>query len=79
MYASFKTTLNHLNKIKQLFQLFSNIYYYMGRKLIYKTKEEKRTAKNATYMRFYEKNKERIKKEKLERYYENKRNIQDNK
>jgi hypothetical protein len=51
----------------------------MGRKLIYKTKEEKRMAQNETYMRYYEKNKERIKKEKLKRYYENKRNIQNNK
>jgi hypothetical protein len=48
----------------------------MGRKKIYQTEEEKRIAKNITYMRFYEKNKERIRKEKLKRYHENKRNIQ---
>ena len=50
----------------------------MGRKLIYQTEEEKRIAKNQTYMRFYERNKERMKKEKLKRYYENKRNLQNN-
>jgi hypothetical protein len=45
----------------------------MGRKLKYKTKEEKRIAQNETYMRYYERNKERIKKEKLNRYYERKK------
>jgi hypothetical protein len=46
----------------------------MGRKRKYTTKEEIRIAKNESYMRFYERNKERIKKEKLRRYYEIKRN-----
>ncbi len=41
----------------------------MGRKRKYKTEEEIRLAKNETYMRFYERNKEKLKKEKLERYY----------
>lgn len=50
----------------------------MGRKRIYQTEEEKRIAKNKTYMRFYERNKARIRKEKLKKYYENKRNIQNN-
>jgi hypothetical protein len=48
----------------------------MGRNLIYQTKEEKRIAKNKAYMRFYERNKQRLQKEKLKRYHENKRNIQ---
>lgn len=48
----------------------------MGRKRIYQTEEEKRIARNKTYMRFYEKNKKRIKKEKLERYYAKKINNQ---
>ena len=47
----------------------------MGRKKIYQTEEEKRIAKNKTYMRFYEKNKTRIQKEKLEKYHAKKSNI----
>lgn len=43
----------------------------MGRKLKYKTEEEKRIAKNARNMRYYERNKERIQKENLKRYHEN--------
>lgn len=46
----------------------------MGRKRKYFTEEEIRISKNKSYMRFYEKHKDRLKKEKLERYYENKRN-----
>ena len=42
----------------------------MGRMRIYQTEEEKRIAKNKTYMRFYERNKKRLRKEKLKRYYE---------
>ena len=44
----------------------------MGRNIKYKTKEEKRIAQNKSYMRYYERNKERIKKEKLKRYYDKK-------
>ena len=42
----------------------------MGRKKIYHTKEENRIANNIAYMRFYEKNKIKIRQEKLNRYYE---------
>ena len=42
----------------------------MGRKKIYQTKEEKRIAQNESYMRYYERNKEKIRKEKLKRYHE---------
>lgn len=41
----------------------------MGRKLKYKTKEEKIQANRDAFMRFYERNKEEIKKRNLERYY----------
>ena len=44
----------------------------MGRKLKYKTKEEKLQANRDKYMRFYWLNVDKIRKEKLERYYENK-------
>ena len=44
----------------------------MGRKLIYKTKEEKTQASRKAYMRFYWRNAERIRKEKLEKYYKKK-------
>jgi hypothetical protein len=49
----------------------------MGRKLKYKTQEEKRLANNTKRMRYYEKNKETEKRKNLKRYYENKnkRNI----
>jgi hypothetical protein len=56
------------------FSNFFPIFINMGRKRKYFTEEEKRIAKNESYMRFYEKNKERIRKEKLKRYYETKRN-----
>lgn len=46
----------------------------MGRKKIYQTENEKRIAKNETYMRFYEINKKRIREEKLKRYYAKKIN-----
>lgn len=42
---------------------------YMGRKLKYKTKEEKLQANRETFMRFYERNKEMVRKTNLERYY----------
>jgi hypothetical protein len=50
----------------------------MGRKKIYKTEEEKQQANKEKYMRYYWKNCDKIKKKNLKRYYENKRNIQDN-
>jgi hypothetical protein len=50
----------------------------MGRKKIYKTKEEKHQANKEKYMRYYWKNSDKIKKKNLKRYYENKRHLQDN-
>jgi hypothetical protein len=50
----------------------------MGRKLKYKTEEEKRQANRDKFMRHYWKNQEKIKKKNLKRYHENKRNIQNN-
>jgi len=50
----------------------------MGRKLKYKTEEEKRQANRDKFMRFYWKNSDKIKKQNLKRYYENKRNLQNN-
>lgn len=47
----------------------------MGRKLKYKTVEEKRIAKNKCRMRYYHKNKKIEKEKALKRYYENKWNI----
>jgi hypothetical protein len=49
----------------------------MGRKLKYKTKEEKLQANRDKYMRFYWRNVEKIKKEKLKIYYENKRHTKE--
>ena len=46
----------------------------MGRKLKYKTDEEKRIAINEKSMRYYEKNKQLIQKKNLERYYAKKEN-----
>ena len=51
----------------------------MGRKLKYKTEEEKRQANRDKFMRHYWKNQEKIKKKNLKRYHENKRNIQNSK
>lgn len=48
----------------------------MGRKLKYKTEEEKRQANRDKYMRYYWRNVKKIRKQKLKEYYENKRNIQ---
>ena len=47
----------------------------MGRKKIYKTKEEKQISINKKSMRYYWKNQEKIKKKNLERYYERKNRI----
>lgn len=54
------------------FPNFFPIFIVMGRKKKYITEEEKRIAKNETYMRFYERNKEKLKKEKLKKYYDKK-------
>lgn len=48
----------------------------MGRKLKYKTEEEKRISINEKSMRYYWKNQKKIKQKNLKKYYENKRNIQ---
>jgi hypothetical protein len=45
----------------------------MGRNKKYLTDEERRLAKNAQRMKFYEKNKEIEKKNALQRYYGNKK------
>lgn len=50
----------------------------MGRKKKYTTKESRRQAVCDRSMKYYLKNKEDIKEKNLRRYYENKRNIQDN-
>ena len=42
----------------------------MGRKLKYKTNEEKINARRKRQMEYYWKNQEKIKKKNLERYYE---------
>jgi len=42
----------------------------MGRLKKYHTKEEKRIASNKAYMRYYERNREKLQKEKLRMYYE---------
>ena len=47
----------------------------MGRKRKHLTEEEKRLARNAAFMRHYERNKDQIKTKNLKRYYENKLNI----
>jgi hypothetical protein len=51
----------------------------MGRHKKYQTKEELRLARNELRMKYYWKNCEKEKEKALERYYENKRNLQDNK
>ena len=47
----------------------------MGRKKKYNTLEEQRQANRDKFMRYYWRNAKKIKKQNLERYYENKRNI----
>tara|TARA_R100001377_G_C3172447_1_gene103575 strand:- start:798 stop:932 length:135 start_codon:yes stop_codon:yes gene_type:complete len=42
----------------------------MGRKKKYLTKEEKLKARNENQKRYYEKNKEKLKKTRMEKYYE---------
>jgi hypothetical protein len=44
----------------------------MGRKLKYKTRQEKLQARKDRQMRYYERNKESIKEKNLKRYYEHK-------
>jgi hypothetical protein len=46
----------------------------MGRKKKYLTDNEKQQANKDKYMRYYWKNKEKIKLKNLKRYYENKNN-----
>ena len=46
----------------------------MGRKLIYKTKEEKQAADNSKAMKYYWKNRKEIKRKNLKRYYDKKLN-----
>ena len=46
----------------------------MGRKLKYKTKEELRISINEKSMRYYEKNKQSVRKKNLKRYYNEKIN-----
>lgn len=46
----------------------------MGRKLKYKTKEEKRKANNIDAMKYYWKNVDTIRKRNLKKYYEQKNN-----
>jgi len=42
----------------------------MGRKKLYNTIEEKRAANNKARKKYYEKNKEKIRKARMKRYYE---------
>ena len=44
----------------------------MGRKLKYKTEKEKRQARSIRQMKYYNKNKETIKKKNLQRYHDSK-------
>ena len=50
----------------------------MGRKLKYKTEEEKCQANRDKFMRHYWKNQEKIKKKNLKRYHENKKDDRTN-
>ena len=50
----------------------------MGRHKKYNTEEEKRLARNNLRMKYYWKNYKEERKKSLKRYYENKRNLQDN-
>jgi hypothetical protein len=45
-----------------------------GRKTIYKTPEEKAEANRLKAQRYYERNKEKVRKKNLEKYHESKRN-----
>jgi hypothetical protein len=51
----------------------------MGRKRKYLTEEEKLNARRERQMRYYWKTVNKQRKKSLERYYENKRNLQNNK
>ena len=46
----------------------------MGRKKIYKNEEEKKLANARNQRRFYEKNKERLRETRMERYYAEREN-----
>jgi hypothetical protein len=68
---------SHTTKIKIKFSnvfLIYILFICMGRKLKYKTPEEKKQANRDRVMKHYNKNKNRIKKKNLERYYKNKEN-----
>jgi hypothetical protein len=45
----------------------------MGRKKIYKTEEEKKLANARNQRRFYQKNKEKLRETRMEKYYEDKK------
>ena len=47
----------------------------MGRKKIYKNEEEKKLANARNQRRFYEKNKEKLREARMERYYEQKKKL----
>jgi hypothetical protein len=51
----------------------------MGRNRKYLTTEDARIARNKRRMKYYEKNKKQERKKSLNRYYENKWNLQNNK
>ncbi len=51
----------------------------MGRKRKYNTKKQKRLARNKLRMKYYWQNCEKEKQKALERYYESKRYLQNNK
>ena len=69
------------NNFRRFFVVFLNtiLFILMGRKLKYKTEEERKIARNKLRMKYYWKNSKNEKQKALERYYENKRNLQDNK
>lgn len=56
------------------YSIFINI---MGRKKL-RTKEEKRKQVNNRMKNYYQRHKDKIKQKNLKRYYENKRNLQNN-
>jgi hypothetical protein len=51
----------------------------MGRKKKYITEQEKRDAQNKWVKEYYERNKERLNKTSMEKYYEKRNSVQDNK
>ena len=51
----------------------------MGRKKLNRTREELLKQQRNRAKRYYERNKERLNEESMERYWKSKRNLQDNK